>query len=103
MTTGAARALREVIGPILVAAEADLALGGGRIFVATVAGRARAVLGLRVQARKLRDLVTRRAGRDTCRSLGAVRSMAGRAPAADAAVGALLLFSVAVGADFLRR
>ena len=103
VTTCATRALREMVGSILVAAEADCALGGGRIFVATVAGRAGPVLGLGMQAGELLDLVTGRAGRHTRQSLRAVSTMAGRAAGGDASVGALLLFAVAVRAHFLRR
>ena len=103
MTASAARALREVVGSILVATEADVTLGGGRIFVARVAGRAGPVLGFCMQAGKPLDLVTGCAGRHTRQSLRAVRTMASRATGADASVGALLFFAVAIGADFLRR
>ena len=103
VTASTTRALREMVGSILVAAEADVALGGGGIFVASVTGRAGPVLGFSMQAGKPLDLVTSRAGRHTCRSLRAVRTMAGHAAGGDASVGALLLFAVAVSADLLRR
>ena len=92
-----------MVGSILVAAEADFALGGGRIFVAAMAGAARPVLGLCVQARKLLDLMTGRARRHAGCSLRAVGTMAGHTAGGDASVGALLLGAVAVSAYFLRR
>ena len=91
-----------MVGAILVAADADLALRGRGIFVAAVAGRALPVLGLRVQAGKVLELMTGRAGGHAGESVRTVRTVAGHAPRADASVGALLLFGVAVGADFLR-
>jgi hypothetical protein len=92
-----------MIGAIFVATEADLALGGGRIFVTGMAGRARAVLGLRVQAWKILNLMTGRAGRHAGRSLWTVGTVAGHATGADLAVRALLFRAVAVGARFLHR
>jgi hypothetical protein len=103
VTAGAAGALGEMVGAIFVAADADLALGRSGIFVAGVTGRARAVLGLRVEAGKLLDLVTGRAGRHAGHSRWTVRAMTGHTAGAELPVGALLLGAVAIGAHFLRR
>jgi len=67
-----------MLGAILVATDANAAREGGGILVTLVAGYARLVLGLRVQAGKLLELMTRRARRHLCRSLRTVRSVAGQ-------------------------
>lgn len=103
MTAGAARALREMVGAILVAADADLALRGRGIFVAAVAGRARSVLRLGVQTWQLLNLMTGRAGRHARNARWPVGTMAGLTTAAELAVGASLLRTVAVSANLLRR
>ena len=103
MTTGAARALWEVVGSIFVAVHAGLALDGCRIFVTAMTGRARAVLGFCMHARKLLDLMTGRARGDAGQSLRTVRTVARHAAGADTPVRALLLGAVTVSAHLLGR
>jgi len=92
-----------MVGAILVAADADLALRGRGIFVAAVAGRAPPVLRLGVQTWQLLNLMTGRAGRHARNALWSVGTMAGLTTAAELAVGASLLRAVAVSANLLRR
>ena len=92
-----------MIGSIFMASEADGALRGGRIFVTAVAQVARLMLRLCMQARKLLELMTGRAGRHASGARRAVGTVAGQTTRAELAMRALLLGAMAVGASFLHR
>jgi len=86
---------------ILVAAEANLAFGGVRRFVADVAALARLVFGFGVQSRQLRDGMTRGARGHARDAFRTVRTVAGLTAAAELTVHTLSFGGVALGARFL--
>lgn len=96
VTTRTAWALREVIGAVLVAAEANGALGSCGIVVTAVAQVARPMLLLRVQARQLFHLVAGRARRNTRDASRTVRAMTSPAASTQLSVRALLLGAVTI-------
>src|SRR6186713_2723134 len=92
-----------MVGAILVATQADRALGDGRGFVTRMTERARLMFWLGMQAGKVATPMTARARRHTRDSRWTVGTVAGLTTRVDPAVRALLLRAMTVSANLLRR